>query len=250
MMTNYFEWRKAEGVDEVLSTFDFHELDKVRELYPHGYHGTDKQGRPIYIERVGTLDVAKLFTIAPEERMIRHYVYEYEKLMKLRFPACTAVKGEKVLQGLTVMDLTGGSMSLMNKQMYAMLKLAATVGSNNYPEIMGNLFVVNAPYLFSGVWSVVKTFLDERTRQKIKIMGSGWEKVLLEHVDAAQLPTFLGGKCTCADNGGNCMTSNIGPWNEFEVVEPNAIKRIATGEIIYKCPPIEGGSPAVEESKE
>jgi len=34
---------------------------------------------------------------------------------------------------------------------------------------MGNLFVVDAPYLFSGIWAVVKGFLDERTRNKIKI---------------------------------------------------------------------------------
>ena len=128
-----------------------------------------------------------------------------------------------------------------------MLKLAANVGSDYYPEIMGNLFVVNAPYLFSGVWSVVKGFLDERTRKKIQIMGSGWEKVLLEHVDAETLPTFLGGKCTCADKGGDCMRSNIGPWNEFEVVEPNAIKRIATGEVIFKVPQ---AAPALEEAKE
>lgn len=47
------------------------------------------------------------------------------------------------------------------------------------------------------------------------------------------------------------MTSNIGPWNEFEVVEPNGIRNKATGEVIYKIPPVEGGqAPQQEESKE
>jgi hypothetical protein len=29
------------------------------------------------------------------------------------------------------------------------------------------MFIVNAPLLFTGVWAIVKGFLDERTRNKI-----------------------------------------------------------------------------------
>jgi hypothetical protein len=157
--------------------------------------------------------------------MIRHYIKAYEMLMKLRFPACSEVAGKKILQGLTIMDLTNGSMGMMNKQVYGLLKLASGVGSNYYPEIMGNMFIVNAPYLFSGIWSTVKGFLDERTRAKIKIMSNGWKPVLLEHADADMLPDFLGGNCTCKEFEGGCMRSNIGPWNEFELVLPKGIRR-------------------------
>jgi len=51
----------------------------------------------VYIERFGLLDVPALFALTTEERMIRHYVQEYEIMMKLRFPACSAVKGEKII---------------------------------------------------------------------------------------------------------------------------------------------------------
>jgi len=47
--------------------------------------------------------------------MIRHYVQEYELLMKLRFKACSEVKGEKVIQGLTIFDMTHGSVTTANK---------------------------------------------------------------------------------------------------------------------------------------
>ena len=66
-------------------------------------------------------------------------------MMKLRFPACSAARGEKILQGLTIFDMTGGSVSTANSQTYGLCKLAAQVGSDYYPEIMGNLFIVNAP---------------------------------------------------------------------------------------------------------
>ena len=39
---------------------------------------------------------------------------------------------------------------------------------------MGNMFIVNAPMLFSGIWAVVKGFLDEKTRNKIKILGANF----------------------------------------------------------------------------
>lgn len=133
------------------------------------------------------------------------------------------------------MDLTGGGITSVNKQVYGLVKIAAQIGSDYYPEIMGNMFVVNAPYLFAGVWAMVKGFLDERTRNKIQIIGSGFEKTLLQYIDTGSLPTFLGGKCTCAALGG-CMNSNIGPWNDFELVLPKGIRR-------------KGTQPAIEESK-
>ena len=63
---------------------------------------------------------------------------------------------------------------------------------------MGSLQVVNAPFFFSGVWAIVKSFLDERTRKKIEISSYGNEKKLLEMIDPMVLPKFLGGQCTCS----------------------------------------------------
>lgn len=95
-----------------------------------------------------------------------------------------------------------------------MIKLAAQVGSDYYPEIMGNLYITNAPFLFKGVWNIIKGFLDEKTSSKIKVIGSGWKAVCLENIDADKLPIFLGGTCTCGGTNEKplCMTSNAGPW--------------------------------------
>jgi hypothetical protein len=88
----------------------------VREVYPHGYHGVDKTGRPVYIERLGVLNVQRLFDgISTPERMVRHYMQSYEVLMKLRFPACSAVAGKRIEQGLNILDMTGGGVTSVNK---------------------------------------------------------------------------------------------------------------------------------------
>jgi len=164
MFTNFMNWRQDQSIDDIIDTYKYDEIEQVQAVYPHGYHGIDKMGRPIYIERIGLMDPAKLWEVTTQERIVRHYVMEYELLMKHKFPACSALKGERVNQGLTLMDMTGGSVSTANSQTYGLCKLAAQVGSDYYPEIMGNLFVINAPMLFSGIWAVVKGFLDEKTR--------------------------------------------------------------------------------------
>lgn len=85
------------------------------------------------------------------------------------------------------------------------------VAQDNYPEILGATYIVNAPMVFNGVWAIAKNFVDEKTRKKINILGSGYKKVLLENIDADNLPEILGGNCTCADQGG-CLYSDAGPW--------------------------------------
>jgi len=44
------------------------------------------------------------------------------------------------------------------------------------------MFIINAPMLFSGVWAVIKPWIDEKTRNKITIIGSGYKEKLLEIV--------------------------------------------------------------------
>ncbi|RKO94996.1 cellular retinaldehyde-binding/triple function, partial [Caulochytrium protostelioides] len=87
----------------------------------------------------------------------------------------------------------------------------SSIGQNYYPEMMGKMFIINVPMLFTAVWAVVKQFLDEVTVSKISILGSGYKSELLKLIDPANLPAQYGGTCTCA-NG--CDVSDIGPWND------------------------------------
>ena len=193
-------------------------------MYPHFYHKTDKKGRPIYIERLGQLQIDEVFKLTTEERLIKHYIVSYELLMRLRFPACSAIAGTRIEQGLNILDLNGGSMKILSKKVYALIQLASKVGSDYYPEIMGQTFIVNAPMLFSGVWAVIKGFLDEKTRKKITIKGSSYQSDLLEIVDADNLPDFLGGKCKLF--GGH--KDGVGPWNDYDIVTPVGIRKRQT----------------------
>lgn len=72
---------------------------------------------------------------------------------------------------------------------------------------MGRFFIVNSPYLFSGVWSLIKPWLDEVTVAKISIPGRDWKAQLLAQIPAENLEVRFGGKST------DPSTSDAGPWN-------------------------------------
>jgi len=94
------------------------------------------------------------------------------------------------------------------------------------------MFILNAPFLFTGVWAIVKGFLDERTRNKIYIIGGKYEKEILALVDPENLPDFLsGGTCTCSHVEGGCMYSNAGPWNNFEIDPEHPYQLLPLGTI-------------------
>lgn len=50
------------------------------------------------------------------------------------------------------------------------------------------MFIVNAPFLFKAIWTIVKGFIDEKTAKKINIMGGSYKKTLLEAIDSENLP--------------------------------------------------------------
>ena len=103
---------------------------------------------------------------------------------------------------------------MFNKRTQALVKLGSQIAQDYYPEQLGQMMIVNAPWVFTGIWAVVKAFLDEKTRKKIQIHGgSAYKKELLKYVDPDQLADFLGGTNT------NLISDNWGPWNDFDVVD-------------------------------
>lgn len=44
------------------------------------------------------------------------------------------------------------------------------------------MFIINAPFLFTGIWAVVRMWIDDKTKEKIKILGSSYKKELLQYV--------------------------------------------------------------------
>lgn len=169
-----------------------------------------QDGRPVYIQRLGKIDVNAINAITTQERQLRRFVLEYEKFLTERLPACSRAVGHPVETSCTILDLAGvGVASFYRVKDYVFQ--AAGIGQDRYPECMGKFYIINAPWAFSTVWSIVKPWLDEVTVAKIDIVSSGTVKEkLLAQIPAENLPAEFGGKCRCV---GGCSLSDAGPWN-------------------------------------
>ncbi|KAE8212234.1 hypothetical protein CF327_g4105 [Tilletia walkeri] len=212
MFTAAEKWRKEYGVDELYENFDYPEQAEVDKYYPQYYHKTDKDGRPLYIEQLGKLDLKALYQVTTAERQLQRLVVEYEKFQRERLPVCSRVHGELVETSCTIMDLKNVGVSQFWK-VSTYVQQASNIGQHYYPETMGKFYIVNAPYIFTTVWSVIKGWLDPVTVEKIKILGSGYADELMQQISPENLPSTLGGKCNCP---GGCSLSDAGPWNTDE----------------------------------
>ncbi|KAF7316999.1 CRAL-TRIO domain-containing protein [Mycena chlorophos] len=212
------QWRKKFGVDDIVKNFSFEEVAEVDKYYPQYYHKNDKDGRPIYIERLGQLDLKALYAVTTQERQVKRLVFEYEKFITERLPACSRAAGHPVETSCTILDLHNVSLSNFYRVKDYVME-ASNIGQNYYPETMGKFYVINAPWAFSAVFSIIKPWLDEVTVKKIDIIGSGYKDKLLAQIGAENLPKEFGGQCSCA---GGCSLSDAGPWNNAAVESKEA----------------------------
>lgn len=154
--------------------------------------------------------------ITTSERMLTNLAVEYERVADPRLPACSRKAGHLLETCCTIMDLKGVGLGKA-PSVYGYLKSASNMSQNYYPERLGKLYVINAPWGFSAVWNAVKGWIDPVTAKKISILGSGYQKELLAQVPAESLPKVFGGSCECE---GGCMFSDKGPWTEPEFAKP------------------------------
>ncbi|WVQ82256.1 hypothetical protein IAT38_004384 [Cryptococcus sp. DSM 104549] len=125
------KWRKEFGADEIAANgFDYPEQSEVVKYYPQFYHKTDKEGRPVYIEQLGKLDIAKLYALTTQERQLKKLVSEYEKFLKDRLPASSKESGHLVETSCTILDLyNAGISSFYRVKDY--VSAASSIGQNN-----------------------------------------------------------------------------------------------------------------------
>ncbi|KAF5728506.1 phosphatidylinositol/phosphatidylcholine transfer protein SFH13 [Tripterygium wilfordii] len=219
MWEEMLNWRKEYGTDTILEDFDFEELEEVLQYYPQGYHGVDKDGRPVYIERLGKAHPNRLMHITSIERYLKYHVQEFERALQEKFPACSIAAKRRICSTTTILDVQGLGIKNFTRTAANLLAAMTKIDNNYYPETLHQMYVVNAgPGFKKMLWPAAQKFLDGKTISKIQVLDPKSLYKLQEVIDPNQLPDFLGGSCTCLAEAG-CLRYNKGPWNDPDIMK-------------------------------
>jgi len=164
----------------------------------------------VYIERYAKTDIDKLLKTFTEREIKEYYTNSYECMIHCIWPECSRVSGRRIDAIITILDVKGfGIMRMMKNDTRAFLKMASQVAQDYYPECQGKMFIINTGMTFSALWAVVKLMLDQKTRDKICVLGSKFMKEITKYVDPDNLPKSIGG------NNPNEIYDAVGPWTDY-----------------------------------
>ncbi|KAK5094005.1 phosphatidylinositol transfer protein csr1 [Lithohypha guttulata] len=140
-------------------------------------HGVDKEGRPLCYVRVRLHKGGE----QTERSLERYTVYLIE--------TCRLALEPPVETAAIVFDMTNFSMANMD---YTPVKFMIKVFEANYPESLGIVLIHKAPWVFQGVWKIIKGWLDPVVAQKVHFTNGVDD--LSEFIPKSNIIKELGGQ--------------------------------------------------------
>ncbi|XP_016102085.1 SEC14-like protein 1, partial [Sinocyclocheilus grahami] len=232
-------WRKQHQIDFLLDTWQCPQL--LQDYYTGGWHHHDKDGRPLYILRLGQMDTKGLVRVLGEENLLRHVLSINEEGLR-HCEENTKIFGKPISCWTCLVDLEGLNMRhLWRPGIKALLRMIELVGAN-YPETLGRLLILRAPRVFPVLWTLVSPFIDENTRKKFLIYaGNDYQGPggLVDYINRDFIPDFLGGDALCDVPEGGLVPKSL--YRTAEELESEEVK--LWNETIYKSASVLKGAP-------
>lgn len=207
MLVDCLNWRVQNEIDNILAKpiVPTELYRSVRDSQLIGLSGYSREGLPVFAIGVGlsTFDKAS----------VHYYVQSHIQINEYRdriiLPSASRKYGKPITTCVKVLDMTGLKLSALSQ--IKLLTIISTIDDLNYPEKTNTYYIVNAPYIFSACWKVVKPLLQERTRKKVQVLSGCGRDELLKIMDYGSLPHFCkregSGSSRHSQNGAeNCFS--------------------------------------------
>lgn len=217
MLSTSLIWRKKHGVDKILS--EYQEPPVIKNYFPGGWHHYDKEGRPVFLFRLGQMDAKGIIRSIGEEGLTKLVLHICEEGLKLTEESAHRLQ-QPISTWTMLLDLDGLNMRHLWRPGIKALLHIIEICEANYPETLGRVLIIRAPRVFPILWTLVCPLIDETSRGKFMFyagdhfLGPGG---LNEYLPEDKIPDWLGGpSATGIPEGGLVPKSYYMSPQEFE----------------------------------
>lgn len=201
MISSHLEWLDTvlTGSDTLTPRNILNEPDPdehvYREYFFHSNLGFSKKGNPVYWEKSGVCsqNFVKVIKHIPTTGLVIRHVRQQEYVFRDKCQKATEFYGRPITKQLLVMDLKNLSYSL-DTQAMATFRSCLKIDEANYPERLDHCVMINVPWFFTAIWSIIRPWIDPVTTEKFILIGSDFLPTLRNLIDDSQIPVEYGGK--------------------------------------------------------
>ena len=170
------KWRREWGVGALLAKGEDELLPEETMSGKTYFMGFDKEGRPVNYIHV-------------KDHIKDQYPIEAtEKLGILSVETGRKLLNDSHETGSVVVDMNGFGMHNMD---YQLVRFFIHLLESYYPESLGVVLIIHAPFFFHGCWAIIRRWLDPVVESKIHFLKRNDE--LTTFIDRSNLPRRLDG---------------------------------------------------------
>lgn len=113
-------------------------------------------------------------------------------MMVKRLQFSSLKHGKEIEKQVIVFNMANMSYSV-DTNAISVFRQTLAIDEAYYPERLHCLYMINAPWFFTAIWSMIRPWIDPVTANKIQILGSDYMTVLREEIADDQIPPLYGG---------------------------------------------------------
>ncbi|SCV73967.1 BQ2448_6397 [Microbotryum intermedium] len=168
-------WREKDKVDELYENFDVDEFVASQLVYTRWTGRRTISGQPLAVYKLSDLTKERINEYSKKaDRLGPRMTALSEILTEFIVPFCDALPRDHLEIPIdattTIVDISNVSLAKFWSLRNHMLR-ASSMQTANYPEMLGQTYIVGAPGFFSTVWGWIQKGFDQGTVDKMHLLS-------------------------------------------------------------------------------
>ncbi|KAJ3411186.1 hypothetical protein HDV05_002614 [Chytridiales sp. JEL 0842] len=178
--------------------------DKITQFQVVGSHKFTKAGEPVFYVRIGLCNTKGLMDAVPYNDVLHFMVIN--RIAIMRYCDLQSRKEGRIIRAITVLDFQGFSMSRGNDSRFTrIIGASSKLAEQLFPQLLGVSVFVNVPSYMRWGFKALTPLMSPRAVAKMRFCPGNVHTnkpfsacpYLSKTFDENDIPTFLGGKCSC-----------------------------------------------------